>query len=145
MTKKMLAGMLAFAILLSIVPMAVYAQAPEGDDINASYYLSSYGVLLYSNGTSGKLKLDYEVYATNTMNTVGVYKIVVRKANGSVYKTIWGSTANGLEASNTWYKVGTYTLSLASGNSYYCDVTVIAANASGSDTRTITTSLVTCP
>ena len=80
------------------------------------------------------------------MNTIGVYKIVVRKSDGTLNRTVWGSTANGLLKANDWRHFGTYTISgLTSGTTYYCTVTVIASDSSGGDTRTITTSLVTCP
>lgn len=146
MTKRIVAIILACTLLICAFPVASYAAAPEQNEIEASNYLSGYNATLYSDGTSGKLKLWYEVYAKETMSSVGVYKIVVKKSNGTIVRTIWGSTANGLLGANYWFHNGTYTISnLTSGTSYYCAVTVIAGNSSGSDTRTITTSLVTCP
>lgn len=145
MIKRVSLILLAVALLISALPLYSSAVAPVGDEIEASNYLTSYAAVLYSEGTTGKLKLWYQVYAKATMTEVGVYKIVVRKSDGTLVRTIWGSTANGLMATNSVFHSGTYTLSLTSGTTYYCVVTVIAKNSSGSDTRTVTTAAVTCP
>lgn len=146
MTKRMLAAFLAFVLLICVFPVTSQAAAPSQDEIEASYYLTEYGATLYSEGITGKLKLWYEVYATGTMTSVGVYKIVLKKSNGTIVRTIWGSTANGLLGANKSSHFGTYTISnLTSGTTYYCVVTVIARNSSGSDTRSVTTAAVTCP
>ena len=147
MIKRTFAVILVISMLFAACPVVPITSASDviPEEINASNYLSSYSATLYSTGTTGKLKLAYQVYAKNYMTKVGIYSMVVRNSDGSVYQTIWGSVANGLQASNALYHVGTYNLSLISGHSYYCVVTVIAKNSSGSDTRTITTSLVTCP
>lgn len=146
LNKRVLSTFLVIIMLISALPVASHAVVPGEDEIDASNYLTGYGTTLYSDGTAGKLKLWYEVYAKATMSSVGVSKIVVKKSNGTIERTIWGSTANGLQVANDWCHLGTYTISnLTSGTSYYCVVTVIAGNSSGADTRTITTSLVTCP
>ena len=79
------------------------------------------------------------------MTKVGVAGIIVRNNDGMIHSIIWGSTSNGLLGTNTWFHIGSYTLNLTSGNTYYCSVIVIAKDANGSDTRTITTQHVTCP
>ena len=146
MIKKVISLSLALVLLICAFPVTSHAVAPVQDEIEASYYLSEYGATLYSDGTTGKLKLAYQVYAKSTMSLVGVYRITVKKSDGTVVKTIWGSTTNGLLKANYWCHFGTYTITgLTSGTTYYCVVTVIAKNSSGSDTRSITTSLVTCP
>ena len=146
MTKRVLSILLVCAMLFTTLPMTSHAVLPEHDEIDASNYLSGYGATLYSEGATGELKLWYEVYAKATMSSVGVSKIVVKKSNGTIVRTIWGSTTNGLLAANYWFHNGTYTISgLTSGTSYYCVVTVIAGNSSGADTRTVTTTAVTCP
>ncbi len=146
MIKRIVSICLVAVLILAACPLKVSANENPSDDINASSYLNSYAATLYSQGETGKLELSYQVYAKNYMTSVGIYKIVVRNANGSVYKTIWGTTTNGLLGSNAWYHCDEYTITgLVSGNQYYCSVTVIAENSSGGDTRTITTSLVTCP
>lgn len=145
MVKKILTTVLVLALLLASIPFASFGAAPDQDEIEASNYFTAYGATLYSDGTTGKLKLWHEAYAKDTMNNIGVYKILVKKSNGTLVRTIWGSTANGLQATNNWYHYGTYTLSLTSGTTYYCVVTFVAGNSSGADTRTVTTTAVTCP
>lgn len=146
MIKRIIPICLTVVLILSVFSTMLSANEVPSDEINASNYLNSYAATLYSEGITGQLELSYQVYAKNYMTSVGVYKIVVRNSNGTIYKTIWGSTANGLLASNAWYHCDDYTITgLVSGNTYYCSVTVIAENSSGGDTRTVTTSLVTCP
>lgn len=145
MIKRVSTIFLAVVLLLSALPFNTSAANPVEDEIEASNYLTSYAAVLYSDGTTGKLKLWHQVYAKAAMSEVGVYKIVVKKSNGTVVRTIWGSTANGLLAANSVYHSGVYNLSLTSGTTYYCVVTVIAQNSSGADTRTVTTAAVTCP
>lgn len=144
MNKRIISIALALILAITMVSPVIAAE-PEPDDINASNYLTAYGAYLYSDGTHGKLKLSYEVYATNYMSSVGVYKIEVRKSNGTLYQTIWGSTSNGLLATNAIQKTGVYTLNVTAGSSYYCKVTVIAEDSAGADTRTVRTGTVACP
>lgn len=145
MNKRVLTILLVFALLLSALPVTTNAAGPDEDEIEASNYLTLYGATLYSEGITGELKLWYQVCARETMNSVGISKILVKKSNGTIVQTIWGSTANGLLAANSIFHSGTYSLNLTSGNTYYCVVTVIAKNSGGSDTRTVTTTTLTCP
>jgi hypothetical protein len=145
MSKKLCSIALALVLLVTACPFAASANEVVPDEIDASYYLSMYGAYLYSTGTPGKLKLAFQVYATGTMTKVGIYRILLRKSDGTVNQTIWGSTTNGLQAANTWFHTGDYTMTMVSGDTYYCTVTVVAQNSSGGDTRTITTNVITCP
>lgn len=144
MKKRLIAMLLAFIIVASIVPYSVFAQEePNGE--KASNYLNMYSASLYSKGVTGKLTLTFEVFATDDMDRVGVLEIIVRNNNGTIHSIIWGTTTNGLLDTNTWFHAGSYTLNLTSGNTYYCTVVVIAQDANGGDTRRITTQHVTCP
>lgn len=144
MTKKIIALFLVAALLVAALPASVLAEKAEPENTRASSYLSAYSTYLKA-GTAGKLRLPFVVQATGMMTQVGIFSIVVRNSDGSIYQTIWGSTANGLLKANGFYHTGVYTLNLISGNSYYCTVKFIAKDASGSDTRSMITSVVTCP
>lgn len=145
MKKRIIALFLAFVITVSFVSPSVFAHEEELDNINESGYLNMYSASLTSKGDTGKLNLSYVVYATDDMIKVGVWGIFVRNNDGTIHRIIWGTTANGLLAANTWYHLGSYTLNLTSGNTYYCTVFFVAEDANGSDTRRITTQHVTCP
>lgn len=145
MKKRIIAVFLAFLLVVSFVPFSAFAEEKGTDEPRSSSYLDMYSAALYSRGVSGKLQLEFEVFATGNMTKVGVYGIFVRNNDGSIHSVIWGSTSNGLLDTNTWFHAGSYTLNLTSGNTYYCSVIVIAKDGNGSDTRTITTQHMTCP
>lgn len=143
--KRRISLILAALLLCAVLSVPASAGDAEPDGVNASYYLLKYAANLNPGATTGKLKVTYSVAATATMTTLGVFKIQLRNADGTVYWNVWGSTANGLLVTNAASHYGTYSLNAVSGNTYYCVVTVTARNAAGSDTRTITTGSVTCP
>lgn len=145
MKKRVISALLAAVLLINVLPFSVFSAENEPDDDRASNYLNMFFSELYSSGTTGKLYLDYEVVATGSMDSVGVFAIQVRNNDGTIHSTILGSTANGLLGANTWYHAGEYTLNLTSGNTYYCTVIVIARDTNGGDVRKITTSHVVCP
>ena len=145
MKKQFIAMLLVFAIVISFLPCIVFAHEEETNDSKASSYLNMYSASLSSKGITGKLTLAFQVFATHTMDIVGVWGIIVRNNDGTIHNIIWGTNSNGLLASDEWFHVGSYTLNLTSGNTYYCSVIFIAEDANGGDTRRITTQHVTCP
>ena len=142
--KKIIAILLAVTMLMAALPVSVFAAEAEPEETRASDYLNAYSIYL-TTGTIGHLKLVYSVQATGMMTSVGVFSITVRNNDGSIHQIIWGSTSNGLLKANSWYNIGSYTLNLTSGNTYYCTVKIIAKDATGGDTRSVITSRVTCP
>lgn len=140
MKKRMLAMLLVLVLVLAMLPLHAMAQE------RASNYLSFYRASAYAGSASGQIKLNFSVTATDTMKQVGVQKVqLYRASNDSLYKTSWGTTSNGLMFANTAFANGTYTMTGISGETYYCKVTIYASNASGWDSRTITTGTVTAP
>ena len=142
--KRILALCLVITLLIAALPVCASAEDAEPEDTRSSAYLDMYSAIL-STSTTGHLKVTDLVYATDYMSAVGVFSITVRNNDGTIHQIIWGSTANGLLKANAWYHGGTYTLNLVSGNTYYCTVKIIARDANGGDTRTVTTAHVTCP
>ena len=145
MKKRVISLILLAFILLPLFSFIVSAEELELEEARGSSYLNMYGAGLHNPSVQGKLDLTFRVVATDYMDTVGVMCIFVRNSNGTIHQIIWGTTSNGLLDSNTWYHAGVYRLSLTSGNTYYCNVIVIAGDANGSDTRTVTTQQVVCP
>ncbi len=145
MIRRITAGLLAFVIMISLIPNSAFAQSNDENDTRASSYLNMYSAALYPKSVSGKVDVAFEVFATGNMERVGVLEIIVRNNDGTIHNIIWGSLSNGLLDTNTWFHAGVYTLNLTSGNTYYCTVVVLARDANGGDTRRITTNHVVCP
>lgn len=112
-------------------------------DTRSSDYLRSYNASLSTGSNSGELSLRFSANARSSMVSVGVSKITVYSSDGTFVKTISGSTSNGLLASNTSNHSGTYSISVTSGQSYYLQITFMAKNSSGSDSKTFTTNTAT--
>lgn len=137
MNRRLVSILLVVVILASFFSFGVSARA--------SYYFSSYSATLRQ-GVTGKINLNYTVVScAGTMNTIGVSRIWVYKSDGTLYKTIYGSTANGLLKSNATAASGTYPITCVSGSTYYCIVKFYASNSSGSDSKTYQTTSITCP
>jgi hypothetical protein len=77
------------------------------------------------------------------MTSIGVSRIDVYSSDGSFVKSVNGSTSNGLLASGTSIHSGTHTIKVSSGQRYYLEVTFIAKNSLGSDSKWTTTNTAT--
>lgn len=139
MPKRVFRKLIICAMIICIIATSVYGT------INSSAYIMSTSASATQGSSTGQIKVHYSITGTTTMTTLGASKIEVYKSNGTLYKTITGSFANGLLKQNGIVASGTYAISCVSGTSYYCRVTLYAGNNSGSDSRTITTVTVTAP
>ena len=133
------------AIILLVSLMCLIFSAPTLAQENSSDYISWTSASLSQGFASGQLRVNYSITGTSSMDTIGVSKIEIYYSSGKKYTTIWGSTSNGLLKQNRATAQDVYTLSLTSGTSYYCKVTLYAAKDGGWDSRTITTGTVTAP
>ena len=139
MIKKVTAIILAFSFFCLCFSMPALAQ------MDASDYITATSANLSQGYVSGQLRVNYSITGTSTMDTIGVSKIEVYYSSGTKYTTIWGTISNGLLKQNRPSVTDVYALSLTSGTSYYCKVTLYAAKDGGWDSRTITTGTVTAP
>lgn len=140
MSKRILSVLLSLILTMTMVVIPSYAAT------NASDYISSYNASLYQGDGSGELDVPYSITsAAGIMPYVGVSKIVVYRQNGMTYKTIYGTTANGLMDTNTAVTAGTYTIQCVPGYSYYCKVTFYVGDGTNGDARTVTTGTVCAP
>lgn len=132
MKKRLISVLLILALVLSAFPML--AQARSSDYINTA------SAELVTGSGSGELILKYNVRATDAMQMVGVKKVQVYTAAGTLVRVIEGAPSNNLLKMNAVSISNSYTMhKLTPGASYYCVVTAYAKDASGSETRTITT------
>ena len=130
-------------ILLLCMMMPFSAIAVEA---RASLYLSSYFAMISKGDNEGEIVVSYSVDATDIMSEVGVKKITLYRTDGQESITIYGTTKNGLVEASTYETAGDYYFSdLTSGSYYYAVVTVYAKDASGSDSRVITTKTIQAP
>jgi hypothetical protein len=131
-------------IFLFSISMTVSAFAATYS-LKASYYLDYYSVTA-DTGKSGNVIVKFDVNATRVMDSVGASYIVVQEYSNGTWKGVgsyFGSTSNGMLASDTNSTVGSITYIGTAGKQYRALVTVYAGSSAGSDSRTITTNTVT--
>ena len=142
MNKKRICTLFLVILLVVSTVLSFSAYAAE----NASDYINSYNAYLDQGDGSGELDISYSVTsAAGIVPLIGVSKIVVYRQNGITYNTIYGTTTNGLMASNTNAKADTYTILGVPGYSYYCKVTFYVGDGTNGDFRTVTTGTVCAP
>lgn len=105
----------------------------------ASDYLSDYHATLSTGVYSGQLKLTFYTTSLRSMTSIGISNIEVYSSDGSYVKAINGSTSNGLLANFTYVHNGTYTITATPGESYYLQVTFVAKDSSGEESKQYTT------
>lgn len=146
MKQQIIAAALAALSLFSasaVMPaQTAFAEPVSAASVYSSDYLTSYNSFATKVG-SGQMDITFKVVAPIFASEIGVSKIEIYKASGSKVKTVYGSTANGLQASDISMHAGTYSYSGTPGTTYYAKVTVFASDGSGSDSRTIITNSVT--
>ena len=133
------------AIALVIVAISGALSMPVTATTNSSAYIWRYAASLSQGSSSGKISVNYSITGMGIMDAIGVSKIVVYKADGTKYRTIYGSVSNGLIKNNTSTAADSYEISCVAGSSYYCEVTFYAAKSGGYDTRTVQTGTVVAP
>lgn len=141
--KRILAIILSLALSISCCCSSAFAATIS--EPRASLTLSNYNVTLDPGNSSKEISFTFYLYASKTADSIGVETIKIYKSNGSLVKTITGTTGNGLISTNDFMYVDSYDCLLTSGVSYYAEVTIFARLGSTSDSRTITTATVTAP
>ena len=141
MKKHVSAILAACAIILGTLSPC---SASEVEPYRASEYLLSYTVVISALNEPGCLELFIVVTPAGYMTSVGATSVKIYKENGSLVKSVTGTSSNGLlELHTDSPYMNTYVFDEAeSGESYYAEVTVYAGNSTGSDSRTLTTRVV---
>ena len=136
MIKRILTFFLVLAILCVALPVQAFAAQERASD-----YIASSHAFLSQGNNQDEIDLRYTVQSgVGSAGRIGISKIQVYRANGSLYKMIFGSTTNGLIKTNTSLVAGSYTISCVAGVTYYCVVTFIVSDAGGGDSCVVTTS-----
>ena len=132
------------AFLLVVLPtLTTLCTAVSAAEARASDYLSGYGATLAQGNTSGGIVVNYYVNSSKPgVTQIGVSKIEIYTSSGVLFKTVYGTTANGLIANTNMVHAGSYPITCAGNKEYYAKVTVMGRNSDGSDSRVITTNSI---
>ena len=139
MKQKLIALLLAAIMVLTMLVIPVCAS------VQSSYYFDEYSCSLSQDSRHGRVIVYVSVSARSVMTELGVSKIKMYKADGTLYQTITGSTSNGLMTTNDSYHTCTKYIDCSSGSTYYFEITYKAKNANGSEYKTITTGTIQAP
>lgn len=123
--------------------ISAFAAELEENTPYASTYFSSYNAAITSLG-DGKIKINVYANGKRTMTQIGATKVVLKESDGSGWttvKTFNYSSYPDLMGYNQKSHVGSVSYNGISGKKYQAIVTFIAKDASGSDTKTYTTSI----
>lgn len=134
--KQILALVLALVLVMCLAPAAMAAEARSSNYINDA---------IPSAASKDGVTFSFRISATGRMTDLGATKIVVKTYSGTTVKT-YNYTDSGYS-----YLMGhgclIYSASVSyhgfPGNQYYAVIYLKAGNSSGSDTRIITTPVVT--
>lgn len=144
--KKLIALTMTLTFILSCICSSyAFAAQPEETEPYASSYFSTYAVEL-SDAGSGKVKVEYNVKGKSSVEEVGVKKIIIQEKNGSTWddvKTYTSSNYPSFIVTGTTLAKGSVTYKGDKGNTYRAKVTFYAKDASGSATKTSTSSSLT--
>lgn len=141
--KRLISSLLAVLIVWNCC--TVTASASHEIMPMASTTIVLYAASMTAGAKSGQLYINYNITAKRSASAVGASSIEIYKSDGTLLKTISGSTSNGLVSSGI-KKMGTYCFDDAvSGQYYYAVVTLLATIGSDSDSETVTTATVKAP
>lgn len=136
---KTLTRLITTILVLTLLSCSALAQFVPPDSPDASSHISSCNAGVY-NGGSGKLKVQFTIYATGTMTKLGATTIRIYKSNGTFVTSIHytDSGRSLMMGNNNAYYTDTETITVSPGT-YYAKVYFYAKNSSGYDEVTYTT------
>lgn len=144
--KRLFTLMMTLALALSCVfSVSAFAADPETADNRASLYFASYRAAINSQG-DGNLVVNANAQTNKVVNELRIKKIVIQEKSGSTWKTVktFTDTTNAsFIAKNDAYIDVSVKYSGTKGKTYRAQATVYAGDASGSDTKTCTSSSIT--
>ena len=141
MNKKLLSIFIIISILVTALSVPTVAA-----DNRASNYMSICHASLSPGSSSGELVITYRVTAAVTgVTRIGALAMFIYRTDGSIARTIVGSTSNGLMKTSGTTVSGTYRTTVTPGETYYCKVTFIVENSTGNDIRDFTTNTTVAP
>ncbi|MCR4963704.1 MAG: hypothetical protein K6B40_07490 [Firmicutes bacterium] len=146
--KKQTILIIIVAVLIFTLTTSVLAAAPEGKILEpkSSNYLRSYNVIVSAEGDN-KVKVGFNILATDIMNHVGVLEIKIeKKISGSWVhdRTLSHQYYSNFLRKNVAQNNANVIFNGVPGVQYRATITAYAANSSGSDTKFKTSYTATC-
>lgn len=138
---------LSLVLSMLVATLCVPATAVESDSLKASTYISSYTANVYANG-GGEIAVDFDIIATRVMDELGAIRIVIEeRSSGGTWRTAYTAYAANHPTMLTTNRQGylsSYAYEGTPGLYYRATVWVYAANAAGSDIRSVQSGIVKC-
>lgn len=133
--------LVAVTVFSMTVPAAA-AASPGDASPQASAYITA--VWATSSGGSHSITVDFSITATGKMTSLGSTMVEIKNTSGTTVKLFKATDTPSMMGSNqTFYRSSVTWDSATSGSKYYALVYFKAANSSGSDTTSYTTSFAT--
>jgi len=143
MKKRLLS--IVSAILIVSTLLSTVAIATMAPPTRSSAYINAYAKTL--SASDKKLTVTYSIIGCGVMTSIGASSIKIYEKNGTaawtVVKTFSYPSDSSLRSSKTTVHASTVTYTGTAGRQYYAEIVFYAGNSNGSDTRTVTTSIVT--
>lgn len=142
--KKLMQFIFVLVFALSLCVCTVEAATLSSGSISlqrASDYFDTY-IIDTTSGAKGEVVVNFRIYTTDVMSSIGVKKIVIQEKSGTRWQeafTKQGTSSNGLLDKGADEFSGSYTYKGESGKTYRAIVTICAEDSFGSDSRTVTT------
>lgn len=138
--KKSISLLIVLILLLQVFSVSSLAAT------ESNAYIRKYSALL-SNPSSGVVQINFSVYGTALMSSLGAETIELYE-NGSLVKTFSrydALYASSMATSNAYSFHGHVSYSGTSGSSYYAIVTVFASDGMGTGYESCTTGSIVLP
>ena len=132
---------LIFSIVCVFSSNVFAATSDETVEPQASNYISSTMASAY--GNDGIITVKFSIVATRVMDSIGATVIRIKDVNGNVVKTFYSNTTTGMMGSNRAIFSSSVTYNAIKGQKYYAVVSFKAADSTGGDSDSYTTTYVT--
>lgn len=141
-SKIFLKVMSVMLVVVMVMPSQVLAIQPEENRPMASYYIDSYSADIERVG-GGKIQINYDVLATNFMDTLGALTIVLYESNDNsnwnYVKTFKHTEYSSMIAHDDIYYYSYVEYQGMVGRFYKAYVSIWAGDANNGDTRYVWT------
>lgn len=137
--KRFIMILVCILLIQSFTPIAYAAT-------QSNKYISKYGAGI-SNPSNGVVRIDFNVYGTGLMSSIGASSIDLYE-NGSLVKCFSSTNPiyySSMVSTSAYSKIGYVTYTANPGSTYYAVVSVFSSNSTGTGTETCTTGSITIP
>lgn len=141
-TMKRIISLLLLCLMVCSIMVPAFGTETRGSD-----YFSAHSVSATPIG-NGKIAFEFDILATHTMTELGADFIKVYRQNSdgttTLMRTYNQSNTSGLYTTNSNNKYGRVDYTGTIGNKYFAVISMYCENASGYESKTRDTYVVTC-